>query len=79
MVGVNYDGETGEVLRAQENKLRIAFETLDEDPAARYAVRRPEVLPTTLVIDPRGELAQVLVGPQTVESLRAAAGSGDEQ
>lgn len=79
VLGVNYDGTTGEELALQEENLSIAFPTLASDPAARFAQDRPQVLPTTLVIDPRGELARVLVGPQTLESLRAATESGDKQ
>lgn len=80
VLGVNYDGETGAALAAQVDKLGIAFPTLDLDPAPRFAVARPQVLPTTLVVDPRGQLQQVLVGPQTQDTLLAATGaaaSGD--
>jgi thiol-disulfide isomerase/thioredoxin len=79
VLGINYDGEQGEELRAQETRLAIAFPTLANDPAARFGVERPQVLPTTLVIDPRGSLHRVLIGPQTLESLRAATESGEEQ
>ena len=79
VLGVNYDGVVDAALREQEAALSIAFPTLAEDPAARYGVARPEVLPTTLVIDPQGRLHRVLVGPQTQESLRAATTSGQEQ
>lgn len=74
--GVNFDGATGEALAAQEQKLGVAFPTLAADPAARFALQRPEVLPTTLVLSPTGELHRVLVGPQTAASLKAATESG---
>jgi thiol-disulfide isomerase/thioredoxin len=79
VLGVNYDGAVDEALQEQEAALSIAFPTLAEDPAARYGVARPEVLPTTLVIDPQGRLHRVLIGPQTQETLRAATASGQEQ
>ncbi|WP_439108180.1 TlpA family protein disulfide reductase [Congregibacter sp.] len=73
VLGVNYDGAQGEELQAQLDSLNVQFPTLNEDPAARYGVERPQVLPTTLVIDPRGVLSAVLIGPQTEASLLAAA------
>ena len=76
VLGVNYDGAVGEELTAQEAALGIAFATLAQDPAARFGIARPDVLPTTLVIDPEGNLHSVLVGPQTEDSLRAATRAG---
>jgi thiol-disulfide isomerase/thioredoxin len=78
VLGVNYDGTLGEALADEERDLAITFPTLTSDPARRYQVERPQVLPTTLVITPAGELAQVLVGPQTEDSLLAATRSGDQ-
>lgn len=72
--GVNYDGASGEKLAQQVQKLGIAFPILDSDPAAQLGVPRPVVLPTTLIIDPSGQLRETLVGPQTLESLALATG-----
>jgi thiol-disulfide isomerase/thioredoxin len=77
VLGVNYDGAQGEELQSQLESLGVGFPTLDQDPALRFAIERPQVLPTTLVIGPDGELKQILVGPQTEASLLAAAGLGD--
>ncbi|WOJ96402.1 TlpA disulfide reductase family protein [Congregibacter brevis] len=74
VLGVNYDGAVGEELQAQLENLNVQFPTLPEDPAARYQIERPQVLPTTLVINPQGELSAVLIGPQTEASLLNAAG-----
>jgi thiol-disulfide isomerase/thioredoxin len=74
VLGVNYDGETGEELAAQIEKLGVAFTTLSEDPSAVLGVPRPVVLPTTLILDPQGQLDATLVGPQTLASLAAATG-----
>lgn len=79
VLGVNYDGAVGEDLQAQLESLNVQFPTLDADPAARFGVERPQVLPTTLVIDPQGTLTTVLVGPQTEASLLAAAGIADTE
>lgn len=72
VLGVNFDGETGPALEAQVTKLNVAFPTLEADPASRFDLDRPAVLPTTLVVAPGGKLHTVLVGPQTAESLIAA-------
>lgn len=76
VLGVNYDGAQGEDLQAELQSLDVQFPTLAMDPAARFGVDRPQVLPTTLVINPEGALMAVLVGPQTEESLLAVAGLG---
>ncbi|MEM1403290.1 MAG: TlpA disulfide reductase family protein [Pseudomonadota bacterium] len=75
VLGVNFDGAKGEDLEAQLSKLNVQFPTLPADPAARLGVERPQVLPTTVIIDPDGEVLQVLIGPQTRETLIAAIGA----
>ncbi len=69
VVGVNYDGVSGTDLTTLIDEMGIEFPVLAADPRLRWAQDPPPVLPTTLVIDPRGELHDVLVGPQTHESL----------
>ena len=78
VVGVNFDGAEGEELANQISQLGIAFPVLAEDPAARLGIPRPAVLPTTLILDPQGKLAQTLVGPQTLESLAQAVGQSSD-
>lgn len=72
VLGVNFDGATGDALAAQLDKLGIAFATLPADPAPALGTDRPVVLPTTLIFHPNGQLLQTLVGPQTLETLLAA-------
>lgn len=74
VLGVNYDGATGQELELQLKKLGITFATLPEDPARQLGVPRPAVLPTTLILDPQGQLHATLIGPQTLESLALATG-----
>jgi thiol-disulfide isomerase/thioredoxin len=74
VVGVNFDGATGDELAAQLDKLGVAFPTLPADPAPSLGIARPAVLPTTLILDPAGRLTATLVGPQTLESLARATG-----
>lgn len=74
VVGVNYDGLSGPELDLQLQQLDIHFPMLDTDPAAELGTTRPVVLPTTLILNPEGQVDQVLVGPQTVQSLAQATG-----
>ena len=78
VLGVNYDGATGEALQAQLDTLDVQFRTLQEDPAALLGIDRPNVLPTTVIINPAGELLATLIGPQTLESLLAVTADSDD-
>jgi thiol-disulfide isomerase/thioredoxin len=72
VLGVNYDETSGDELDQQLQQLGIAFPTLAADPAAQLGVARPVVLPTSLVLNPQGQLHDTLVGPQTLDTLAAA-------
>lgn len=72
VLGVNYDGATGDELAAQLELLGVEFAMLAEDPAASLGLHRPIVLPTTIILDPAGDVSQTLVGPQTMASLAQA-------
>lgn len=74
VLGVNYDGATGDDLQQQIDQLGVAFPTLLLEPSAELGLPLPSVLPTTLIMDPDGKLVQTLVGPQTLESLALATG-----
>lgn len=78
VVGVNYDNAQGDELAAQLEQLGVAFDTLSADPAAQVGTQRPQVLPTTLVLNPEGKLVKTLLGPQTFASLAAATGQAHE-
>ena len=84
VVGVNYDQLPPETIVVQAQKLGIEFPLLLEDPAARWGQARPSVLPSTFIIGTDGRWRATLVGPQTLEDLRAAvavldgAGGGTE-
>lgn len=74
VLGVNYDGASGAELEQQLQKLGVEFVNLASDPSVQLGVPRPVVLPSTLVVNPRGELVTTLVGPQTLESLAQITG-----
>lgn len=69
VLGVNFDGVVGEELAEQVERLSIEFSTLDHDPAERLGTTRPQVLPTTLLLNPSGQLVASLIGPQTQATL----------
>ncbi|HTK98235.1 MAG TPA: TlpA disulfide reductase family protein [Pseudomonadales bacterium] len=71
VVGVNFDGVEGDALRALMQRMSIEFPVTTKDPRERFGYELPVVLPTTVVIDPNGEVAATLVGPQTESTLRA--------
>jgi thiol-disulfide isomerase/thioredoxin len=74
VVGVNFDGVDGDALRALMQRMGIEFPVATQDPRSRFGYELPAVLPTTIVIDPKGDVVATLVGPQTGDSLRAVMG-----
>ena len=76
VLGVNYDGLTGDTLATLVEEMDIEFPVLVADPRLRWGVDQPSVLPSTLIINPAGELDQILVGPQHYEDFIAAIGQG---
>lgn len=78
VLGVNYDGLTGERLASLSREMGIEFPVLEADPRERWGADLPAVLPSTLIIDPAGKLSQVLVGPQHYEDLMRAISATQE-
>jgi len=72
VVGVNYDRVAGEQLADQVAQLGIEFPTLLRNPAEQLGHTASGVLPETLIVAPDGVLVDVLIGPQTLASLREA-------
>ncbi|MEH6542631.1 MAG: TlpA disulfide reductase family protein [Porticoccaceae bacterium] len=71
VLSVNFDGASGETLRAQIKMLGIEFPTLSQDPRIELGVQASGALPETIVLDREGKVFKVLLGPQTEESLKA--------
>ena len=69
VVGVNYDGLSGEELALESSKLGINFPNLSSDPSSALETNRPIVLPTTMIVDKNLKLRDKLTGPQTLESI----------
>ncbi len=72
VLGVNYDGITGARLGALIERMQIEFPVLVEDPMDRWGYARPGVLPTTIIVARDGGVRDILVGPQTRDSILAA-------
>ena len=79
VLGVNYDGASGEELATQLTDLGVEFAMLAEDPSSELNLPRPVVLPTTIILDPSGKHSQTLLGPQTTASLALATGQSGQQ
>lgn len=69
VLGVNYDGISGEELLELSDRMDIQFSVMGQDFEEHLKLKRPQVLPTTYIFDPQGELQHSLPGPQTEESL----------
>ena len=70
VLGVNFDRKAGDALAVDSKTLGLDFSNI-EDPSQALGVKRPSVLPTTLVVNPEGEVEAVLVGPQTAATILA--------
>ena len=67
---VNFDGVNGADLVEQVAAMGIEFDTLLADPRNALGALPSAALPETLVIGRQGQLHQVLLGPQTLKSLK---------
>ena len=72
VVGVNFDQPGEEEQKKQAEKMKIEFPVIASDPAVQLGVAVPEVLPTTYIFAPGGELLATLVGPQTEATILEA-------
>ena len=72
--GVNFDDPDGDRMRQDIQKMGIAFPVYAVDPHVVFQVKRPTVLPTTLIVAPDGSATRALIGPQTEDTLLAAIG-----
>ena len=76
--GVNFDSPEGDEAAAQIEKMNITFPVYERDPWQALGIEKPQVMPTTVILGPEGELVTILVGPQTESSLLAAMGRARE-
>jgi thiol-disulfide isomerase/thioredoxin len=71
VLGVNFDQPDIESLKAQMKALKVEFPVIHSDPKHQLDYLIPQVLPTTYIFGPDGQLAHRLAGPQTKASLQA--------
>ena len=69
VLGVNYDGLANPELAETMQRMDIQFPVLLDDPLDRFGYRRPDRLPITVMINPAGEVAEILEGAQTRKHL----------
>lgn len=72
VLGVNFDKPDLTTLLTQVNAMRIDFPVIVNDIQPAFPHQIPSGLPTTLVFNPQGELADTLQGPQTRAMLNQA-------
>ena len=72
VLGVNYDGLVQPKLGEVIDRMDIQFPVLMHDPQVQYGYERPQTLPMTVIINPAREVHDVLMGPQTATSIKAA-------
>ena len=77
VLAVNFDGLRGAELNEQAKRLGFRIPLLEDDPASHYGYPTPQVLPTTVIINPIGGVQQILIGPQTVDSLARSLGGAN--
>ena len=72
VLGVNYDGIAPPKLNEVIERMEIDFPVLLVDPQQQFGYERPAQLPMTVLIDPKRQVHDVLIGPQTAASISAA-------
>ena len=65
----NFDRLEGEELKNQLRKIDAKVPSLVTDPQSIYNFTIPESLPVTFVINKKGELSNILQGPQTLQEM----------
>lgn len=74
--GVNFDAPPPEEAVAQIERMKITFPVYSTDPYMTLGIEQPQVLPTTIIVGPDGQVKSTLVGPQTEETLLEAIRAG---
>jgi thiol-disulfide isomerase/thioredoxin len=69
LYGINYDRLPIADLRSTIIQSGISFPVLEEDPDQAWRLGEIEILPTTIIINPNGDVVKTLVGPSSEEKL----------
>ena len=65
----NFDGLKGVELQEQITRFKVKVPSMLTDPGELFGWHLPDSLPTTFIIDPSGVTKEILIGPQTKETL----------
>ncbi len=77
MLGVNFDGVTGDDLNQQMAVMDIQFPVMVSFPIEQFGIERPSVLPITYLFAPDGSWRETLVGVQDRKTLEDALAKHD--
>lgn len=69
VIGIDFDAATGAALLAVSEQMGIEFAVLGHDFAADMGLAKPEVLPTTYILDEQGNILHKLQGPQHYDDI----------
>ncbi len=69
VLGVSFDEMNPEDMDQFAQKLNIQYPLLLSDPAKAWNLPAADVLPTSYLIDPQGQLKARLLGPQTEQGI----------
>ena len=69
IVGINFDDDPREVTLDIANELGIEFPVLSRQEIETLGLRPPDVLPTTYILSPSGEVTAKLIGMQSEQDI----------
>ena len=69
VIGVDWDASPVDKTAEYAQAMGIEFTTSIDDPAGFLGQDKPNLLPTTFIINPEGKVINVLKGGQTFESI----------
>ncbi|MEX1220638.1 MAG: TlpA disulfide reductase family protein [Idiomarina sp.] len=76
LLGVSFDPMNNDQLAELKTKHGIEFPLIQTTPTPNLPFPRPDMLPATYIVTPEGDVKGPLLGEQTLDSLRTAAGLG---
>jgi len=71
VLAYNFDQLQGSVLKDQIIKFKVNIPSILNDPGLLFGWSKPPSIPATYIMDPEGNLIEILIGPQTEVSLEA--------
>jgi len=69
VLGIDWDASATELSQKNATAIGIEFRVTNEDVSPFLAISKPDVLPTTLILNPQGEVVAKLKGYQPLENL----------